>query len=116
MERFNCDQNPSIELTMSVAVVIPNPTFECWLLANSKILDNSPLFKKPISSAIGNQTDGKNIPALIQKHLKDSEKWDKPVHGKMLAQKLDLTDTTVLKRSRSLRKFVKEIQTQNSLN
>ncbi|MGA2030216.1 MAG: hypothetical protein ABSG87_09105 [Verrucomicrobiota bacterium] len=100
-------------LMMPVAVVIPNPKFECWLLANPQILDNSPLFKKPISSAIGNQTDGKNIDALIKRHLKADEKWIKHVYGKKLAQKLDLNDKTTLKRSRSLRKFVKELTCLN---
>jgi len=103
-------------LIIPVCVVIPNRIFESWLFADPKLLDNSPLFKTAISKAIGNQSDEKNIEELIKTHLKPGKKWVKDAYGKKLAQSLDLRDSKVLKRSRSLAKFVKELQNIQTAN
>jgi hypothetical protein len=67
------------------------------------------MFKRPLSRLIGGITDGKDILSIINANLKPSRNWDKIRFGLALAKKLDLSKGTVLQRSRSLRKFVKEL-------
>lgn len=97
-------------LFIPVSIIIPNKILECWLFAQPGLLDRSKLFRRPISCAIGNQTDGKNILDIVKNNLAPKMKWKKVEHGKALAQKIDLMDQAVLNRSRSLRKFVKEVR------
>jgi len=97
-------------LEISTSIVLANRQFECWLFAQPELLDGSPIFKVRISSLINSETDEKNILSMVNASLKQGRKWDKPGYGKALAQRLELTNPAVLGRSRSLRKFVKELQ------
>lgn len=96
-------------LQMPLAVVIPNRLFECWLLANTTVLDNSPIMQRPISLELGNVVDEISVSSVIRRNLRPGHSWDKPKYGKALVQRLDLRDPRVLQASRSLRKFVKEL-------
>jgi hypothetical protein len=96
-------------LDINLSIVLPNTQFECWLLAEAELLDRCPMFKRPLSRLIGGTTDGKDILSIINANLKPSRNWDKIRFGLALAKKMDLSKGTVLERSRSLRKFVKEL-------
>lgn len=96
-------------IVMNFSLVVPDPVFECWLLANVRALDESPFFKTKVSTVIGATTDGTHMLKSIKTCLKRGVKWDKVKFGKALAQRLDIRNDTVLGASRSLRKFVKEI-------
>jgi hypothetical protein len=96
-------------LTLPVSVVLANRQFECWLLANTTALDSSPLLKEPISPHLAETVDEIDVLGIIKSKLKRGCGWDKPRYGKALAQRLDIQDATILSRSRSLRKFVKEL-------
>ena len=96
-------------VNMNFTVVVPNPIFECWLLADVQALDSSPLFKARLSETIGSTTDGCDVLSMLKPCLKRGAKWDKVKYGKALAQRLDLQSNKVLSASRSLRKFVKEL-------
>lgn len=96
-------------IDIPVSIVLPNPIFECWLFANSTVLDGSKIMKRSVSEHFNDSTDEKDVLAIVCKSLKRGCAWDKPKYGKALAQKLDLTSQRVLNRSRSLRKFVKEL-------
>lgn len=99
----------SCNLDISFAIVLPNPTFESWLFSQPDLLDNSPLFDGPISHLFPQDLDSRNALNIAKARLKAGKAWDKPKHGKALAQRIDLGDATVASRSRSLRKFIKEI-------
>ncbi|MGA2240466.1 MAG: hypothetical protein ABSH11_00280 [Verrucomicrobiota bacterium] len=96
-------------LNITLSIILPNPQFECWLLADTELLDKSPLFKRPLSRLIGDATDGKDILTIINGNLRPSRNWDKKRYGLAMAKKMDLSKAIVLRRSRSLRKFVKEM-------
>lgn len=96
-------------LSIPTSVVIANRQFECWLMADTNALDASPIMKNPISHLLGANVDEKNVLGIIKKNLKPGKGWDKPKYGKALAQKLDLRNSAILGRSRSLSKFVKEV-------
>ena len=96
-------------LTLPVSVVLANRQFECWLLANTTALDSSPLVKGPISPYLAESVDEVDVLGIIKSKLRRGCGWDKPRYGKALAQRLDIEDDTILSRSRSLRKFVKEL-------
>jgi hypothetical protein len=96
-------------ISLDFRLVVPDPVFECWLMADVCALDASHLFKTRPSSVIGPQTDGVNVLKALKRCLRRSEKWDKVKYGKALAQRLDFEKQNVLAASRSLRKFVKEI-------
>jgi hypothetical protein len=102
----------SENLRIPLSVILANRQFECWLLANVTALDGSPLLRGPISPLLGAAVDEKDVLGIIKANLKRGCGWDKPRYGKALAQKLDLADQAVLGRSRSLRKFVKEVGNQ----
>lgn len=97
------------QLTMPVSVVLANRQIECWLFSNPELLDRSPRFKRQMSSLLGSATDESNILDIVHANLKPGKNWDKVRDGKALAQRLDLNCARTLGRSRSLRKFVKEL-------
>lgn len=97
------------QLELDISVILANRQFECWLMANTSALDGSPLMRRNISTLLGETVDETNVMGIIKDNLKKGIGWDKPRYGKALAQKLNLHDATVLARSRSLRKFVKEL-------
>lgn len=96
-------------LSIATSIVLPNRCIECWLFAQPELLDTSPLFKRPIALQIGNAIDEKNILQIVKNNLAPNKTWDKIAHGKLLAQAINLSSPSVLARSRSLRKFVKEL-------
>ena len=97
-------------LSIATSVVIPNRQIECWLMADTSALDRSPLFERPLSPLLGDNLDETNVMKVINDNLKKGQKWDKPKFGKALVQKLNLENETVLRRSRSLRKLIKEVE------
>jgi Domain of unknown function (DUF4276) len=96
-------------LTLPVSVVLANRQFECWLLADTTALDSSPLIKEPISPHLAESIDETDVLHIINGKLRRGCSWDKVRYGKALAQRLNIQDAAILNRSRSLRKFVKEL-------
>lgn len=101
---------PALGPAPAIAVILPNPQFECWLFSQPELLRRSPLFTQPPETLLNDGCmDGKKILNIVGRTLRTGKRWDKVKDGKGLARRLDLNNPAVLQRSRSLRKFVKEL-------
>jgi hypothetical protein len=100
----------NIQDVLPIAIILANPQIECWLFAQPELLNSSSLFTTSIADVLGAEcNDGRRILNVVNRTLRNGKKWDKVQNGKALAQRIDLDNPKVLERSRSLRKFVKEI-------
>lgn len=112
-----CEDILSEELSQSgicvpTKMIIPNNQFECWLFAQPELLDSMNIFNVKVSELLPQEIDESNPLSIVKENLKQGKGWDKIKYGAFLAQKININDPLVLARSRSLRKFVKEVSSK----
>jgi hypothetical protein len=93
-----------------ISVVISNKGFECLLFADYGAVDSLKILKGAVSHGFPESTEGQNVLKWIKQGLKPGASYDKIRDGMFLAQRMNLSDPTVVARSRSLRKLLKELR------
>ena len=99
----------AVNLVANVAVVVSDRTFEVVVMADYELVDSLDIFRQSVIEQLGASLDGKNPVSLVREMIKPGSKYNKRSHGAKLASKMKLEDETVLARSRSLRKLIKEL-------
>lgn len=92
-----------------VSVIVSNKQFECILFADFDLVDRLQIFREPISPYLAGTTDGKKMKSVVKRCLKPRTKYDQVTVGQAIARRMNLRSVEVQARSRSLRKFVKEL-------
>lgn len=92
-----------------ISVVVADRSFECIIFADYENVDALEILQYPVSSGFGAELDGKNVGAIVQRALKPGRKYDKIIHGVALTRRLRFREEAVQKRSKCLRKLLKEI-------
>jgi hypothetical protein len=98
------------KLNIPFTIVISDRQFEVLVMADYDLVDKLDILRQPVAPHFGDCLDGINPKAIIDSLLKPGRKYHKVKHGGALASKMRLADQTVLARSRSLRKIVKELK------
>lgn len=98
----------AVNLSADVAIVLSDKKFESIIMADYDLVDGMPILSRKVSPNFGNSLDGKDPRSILKSALKPGAAYHKVRHGAQLASKMNFTPT-VLARSRSLRKLVKEI-------
>jgi hypothetical protein len=99
----------SANLESSFTVVVSDKKFEVVVMSDYELVDRMTILAHPVSGNFGPSLDGKNPKPIVDRALRPGQKYHKVRHGSGLASKMRLDDATVLSRSRSLRKLVKEL-------
>jgi hypothetical protein len=108
-ERIITDDLRASGTLCEVSIIVPNRQFECLLFADFDLVDRLKVFRTPISARLAGTTEEKKLSTHISACMRPNSKYDKVVHGKAIAQRMQLQSPQVLARSRSLQKFVKEL-------
>lgn len=98
-----------VNLTTPLSLVISDKKFESVVMADYELVDRLPILSRPVSPDFGASLDGKDPKPILERGLKHGLAYHKVRHGGALASKMRLDSEDVLRRSRSLRKLVKEL-------
>lgn len=101
-----------VNLTTPFSIVVSDKKFESVLMADYELVDKLPILAQPVSPGFGPSLDGTDPKPLLDRALRPGMAYHKVRHGGALAAKMRLDTETVLRRSRSLRKLVKEFTGQ----
>ena len=91
-----------------ICTVVSNRTFENWLISDPPGIKRLSFIRRDISSAIGNNADGKDAISLLKRAYSRTRKYIKTRDAAKIAQKVRVDLNEVRSRSKSLDKLIRE--------
>jgi hypothetical protein len=98
-----------VNLSTAFSIIVSDKKFESVVMADYELVDKLPILERAVSPEFGDSLDGKDPKTIVDRALKPGTAYHKVRHGGALASRMRLDSETVLQRSRSLRKLVKEL-------